>query len=135
MAALLRLAYFSASRLTSQWDIVCLVEQSRLHNARNGISGLLLHEDGAFLQFIEGEKAAVETLYRKILRDPRHSYVTQICNQETDARLFGEWPLAFLGRVEYAQASQSPHREVLDSLKQAYRDAEPPAREVIGGFF
>lgn len=135
MAALLRLAYFSASRLTSQWDIVCLVEQSRLHNARSGITGLLLHEDGAFLQFVEGERPAVETLYRKILHDPRHSYVTQICNQEADSRLFGEWPLAFLGRVEYAQANQSPHREVLHSLKRAYNDAEPPAREVIGGFF
>jgi hypothetical protein len=132
----LRLCYFSASRLTSDWDVACLADQSRFHNARSGITGILLYEEGAFSQVLEGKPETVQALLAKIEADPRHSYVTELYRIETKGRLFTPWPMAFIGREQFAQADQWPHKEMLDALKIAYGEAgDPDGRHLLESFF
>jgi len=133
---MLRMAYFSASLLTTAWDVTCLVEQCRLHNMLSGVTGILLHEDGTFMQILEGETKVVEAIYRKIERDPRHRYVTELYAIDTDRRLFPEWPMAFMGRQEFANAELSPQKEVLAALQQVYREAgDAELEKVLSRFF
>ncbi len=49
-----------------------LLAKSRSKNAQLGITGMLLYRRGKFMQILEGEEDAVQTLYRKITHDPRH---------------------------------------------------------------
>lgn len=131
-----RLTYLSASRLQSAWDIACLVEQCRIHNSRDGITGILLHEEGTFLQIMEGEEKAVEALFQKIERDPRHGYVAQLDAVETDHRLFADWPLAYMGTDEFAQADRPPYAALVEALQTAYREAGgKKLRDVLSNFF
>jgi hypothetical protein len=50
-----------------------ILTASRANNALLGVTGLLLHIDGGFLQMLEGEEIAVRTLYTRIAADRRHS--------------------------------------------------------------
>ena len=49
-----------------------ILSASRANNAVRGITGLLLHIDGGFLQILEGEDGAVRDLHARIAADPRH---------------------------------------------------------------
>lgn len=133
---LLRLCYLSASRLTKAWDVTCLVEQCRLHNMLSGLTGILLYEDNTFMQILEGEAEVVEEVFRKIQRDPRHRYVTELHAVQAESRLFGEWPMAFMSRKEFAKSAVSPNKEMLAALQQSYREAgNQELQKVLSSFF
>jgi hypothetical protein len=85
----------SAARLMRDDEIVELLRQSRDNNARDGISGLLLHKDGNFMQYIEGAPGAVARLHERILADPRHRQIITLLKGETEVRQFERWAMAF----------------------------------------
>lgn len=62
-----------------------------------GVSGLLLHHEGSFLQVLEGEEEAVLSLFAIIGRDPRHARVLTIRRGAIAERSFGEWRMGFVG--------------------------------------
>src|SRR5688572_26300323 len=72
-----------------------LLEQSRTNNARLGLSGLLLYEDGQFMQALEGPDEAVRGLYEIIGRDPRHENVRALMVEPITERQFPDWAMGF----------------------------------------
>lgn len=66
-----------------------------MSNAAAGITGLLLHADGSFMQTIEGEASAVHELFAKIEHDPRHGGIILMCDEPIECRSYGEWSMAF----------------------------------------
>ena len=59
-----------------------ILTASRANNALLGITGLLLHIEGGFLQMLEGEERAVRELYARIAADRRHSDVRLLLDRE-----------------------------------------------------
>lgn len=49
--------------------------RARIHNCDNAVSGLLLYDGRAFLQYLEGEPATIAALYASIARNPLHTRV------------------------------------------------------------
>lgn len=72
-----------------------LLAVSRRNNAATGITGLLMYEARLFMQALEGPKAAVEGLFQRIKRDPRHTDVQIVCEDSIERRYFGPWRMAF----------------------------------------
>ena len=68
---------------------------SRSNNALMGITGLLVHIDGGFLQMLEGDEIAVRTLYARIGTDRRHANPRLMLDREIRARAFQGWPMGF----------------------------------------
>ena len=69
------LVYISSAILgLSQKQILNIVKESKKNNERFDISGILLYNNGNFMQLIEGERAEVERLYEKIRHD-RHPHL------------------------------------------------------------
>jgi len=68
---------------------------SRERNERAGISGLLLHRGGNFLQVVEGPSDAVRDLTRRLERDPRHRQFTPLLALDVADRLFPDWSMGF----------------------------------------
>jgi hypothetical protein len=96
---LVRLLY--ASRTEDQIDealVTAILERSRKYNKEHGITGLLCTASpgNVFLQLLEGGRAAVNTLYANIIRDPRHFDVTLLDYAEVSERRFASWRM---GRV------------------------------------
>ena len=91
---LVRLLYASrpAAPLTAAVVDAILV-QSRAHNARLGITGILCYGRDTFLQVLEGGRDEVCELYNTIVRDDRHDHVRILCYEEIAERRFGNWTM------------------------------------------
>jgi hypothetical protein len=79
----------------SQDELVGLLEWSRGWNADNGVTGLLLYRDCAFMQFLEGDEDTVRDLFDHISHDRRHQDVDLMWAHETERRRFADWTMAF----------------------------------------
>jgi hypothetical protein len=102
---LVRLLY--ASRATAPASPTVhesILEQSRLHNPRSGITGILCFSDDLFIQVLEGGRDAVCDLYNTIVRDSRHQDVRILSFEEIRERRFGNWTM---GHVNLAKVNPS----------------------------
>ena len=87
-----RLVYVSAATVAfSKADLLDLLTKARDKNQKAGITGMLLYHDGDFLQLIEGERSAVQSLFEVIKADPRHSGTIVVDEEEADERVFADW--------------------------------------------
>lgn len=73
-----------------------LLRLAREKNAVAGLSGMLLHDDGTFLQILEGPEEAVDELFSKISYDKRHTDTVVLWKREIEERAFGEWQMGFV---------------------------------------
>ena len=71
-----------------------ILTTSRANNALLGITGLLIHIDGGFLQMLEGEERAVRELYAAIATDRRHHDVRLLLDREYP-QAFAGWSMGF----------------------------------------
>jgi hypothetical protein len=99
---LVRLLY--ASHATGEVNCAAIQEimqQSHAHNPQHGITGILCHSDKLFMQVLEGGRDAINLLYAKILRDPRHTDVVLLHYEEISERHYSGWTMgqANLGKV------------------------------------
>lgn len=94
---LYQLVYVSKSaRKMHHYEVAEIVQQSSLANGKKGITGLLLYGGGNFLQVLEGKRYTIETLYKKVARDPRHKDVRQLLLTPATGRLFSRWQMGLL---------------------------------------
>jgi len=87
-----------SSRMTapmSMAEIVVLLDKARSHNTREGLTGMLTFGSESFLQAIEGPADAVNRLYARILRDPRHTRVMLLGYRPIPHRRFSTWSMGF----------------------------------------
>lgn len=85
----------SAPFLLAEPDLVELLRVSQTNNARLGITGMLLYKGGNFMQVLEGPDDAVQTLYARIGRDPRHHAIETLLNDSITERDFPHWSMGF----------------------------------------
>ena len=81
---------FSASALAD------LLAKARENNHTLGVSGVLLHHKGSFLQVLEGPEPVVDALLQKIGKDPRHTRMMTLKRRSISQRAFGEWSMGFV---------------------------------------
>lgn len=90
------LSYISEqSHILKDSDLQVLLTNCRKNNSENGISGLLISYQGSFIQFIEGDEATIDRLFKKIKKDPRHHNVTELASGYEKERQFNDWSMAF----------------------------------------
>ena len=70
-----------------------ILNEARLGNARDGVTGVLTVVEGRFVQIIEGPEAALDGLMAKLLRDPRHTDLTVLERRRAERRSFGDWDM------------------------------------------
>ena len=92
---LIHLLYVSLLRDGDESVLPAILESARRHNARQGITGMLLYRNGHFLQVLEGPSAAVQETYGRILQDERHRYVCKLDELRVERRAFGQWTMGF----------------------------------------
>ena len=114
---LVRLLY--ASRADASMDaaqIAAILETSRAHNQREGITGVLCFSEGIFLQVLEGGRAAVTRLYNRIAADGRHRDLELLAYDEIGERRFAGWSMGLvnMARLNPALLLQYSERATLD---------------------
>lgn len=81
-------------------DIDRLVGKARARNRSLDVTGMLLVEDGCFLQTLEGPPRAVAALWSSIQSDERHDHIEVLSEHMAAARLFSDWDLLVDGRFD-----------------------------------
>ncbi len=81
-----------------------ILETSRKHNTKHGITGVLVATSDSFIQVLEGGRAQVSETYNAITQDKRHSDVTLLSFEEITQRSFEGWSM---GEVTIGQLNPS----------------------------
>ncbi|MBT0606697.1 BLUF domain-containing protein [Aequorivita echinoideorum] len=90
------ICYISNSvKLFPDEEIQALFDQTISNNNYYGITGILIYQEGTFIQVIEGENAIIDALFYKIERDERHNQITVILRHPIDERIFSNYKLGF----------------------------------------
>lgn len=103
-------------------ELLELLDEARVYNAAHGITGLLMYHQQEFLQLLEGERDAVETLFSAICRDQRHQQVYSMWEGPVPARSFDRWAMGFVSPDEASLRGRPGYESVLsDGLISAGR--------------
>lgn len=73
-----------------------ILAKSRANNRQNGLVGVLYFGDGCFFQCLEGDEAAIDTLYSKLEQDPRHKDLKIISRKFIAAPSFQNWSMKYV---------------------------------------
>lgn len=123
-----------ATRPLATEALVDLLQRAREHNESVGLTGMLLHADGNFFQVLEGDVQAIEALYARIERDPRHMHVTRIIREPIARRTFDAWTMGF---CDVSQEELSGIVGVNDFFREAPQRLDPDAgraRKLLDAF-
>lgn len=82
----------------SESELEQLVAQARRRNHSLGVTGMLLYENGRFLQTLEGPPAGLSAVWASIRRDQRHRDIEVLTEHMVSSRLFSDWDLLLYSR-------------------------------------
>lgn len=91
---LYHVTYVSRSvRQVERQKIAEIVASAQFHNAKNGITGLLLVTGDYFVQSLEGSRKALTATMSRILSDPRHIDIEIVEMVPVFRRNFFSWDM------------------------------------------
>jgi len=104
----------------SEGELDALVARARARNHSLGVTGLLLYEDGRYLQTLEGPPEGLSQVWSSIRQDERHSDIELLTEHLVSSRLFSEWDLLLYRKLE----------PLPKTLREKLRRKHPLARHV-----
>lgn len=111
----------TAAQMFGDKELQQLLAISVAANQKHGITGLLLYAGGTFMQVIEGEPEAADTLMRKIKADPRHRNLNILVRNQRAARDFSQWHMGF-------RRLGSRHAKALPGYAPFFEDGFDPSK-------
>ena len=85
----------SAARELSQQDLDNILQQARVLNRAAGLTGVLLHCNGNFMQLLEGPSEQIQDTFQRIKRSALHHQIIELLSEPLEARQFSDWDMAF----------------------------------------
>jgi hypothetical protein len=90
-----QLIYLSrATQPFSVEDLLALRRISEKNNRGRDVTGCMLYSDRNFIQLLEGPAEAVDALFEKIGRDPRHTDIVVVHDRPAERRAYPSWWMA-----------------------------------------
>lgn len=77
------------------------------NNGAQHVTGMLLYAGGCFMQVLEGEPAALDEVFARVAKDPRHKGIVLLERGPIDARSFPQWSMGF-HRLGASEADAHP---------------------------
>lgn len=90
---LTRLVYTSRHENVSSVTLDTILKSSQKNNTRDLVTGVLVVEEGNFLQLIEGRREEIAKCFERIMEDKRHYDVQVISCGDVSKRLFQDWSM------------------------------------------
>ncbi len=117
MASVNQLVYRSiASSGFQSDDMVSLMSSCKKNNPALEITGMLVYNDGIFLQMIEGDALSISKLYNKISLDPRHGDLKILWSGRADERTFPHWSMAFKDMSTVCDRVLAEHADIINRI-------------------
>ncbi len=115
---LYNLCYVSSAKSNlTKIDLDHLFRVNKRNNTTLDISGLLVYNNGNFLQILEGEEKRIRTLFAKISTDDRHSNIIELINMSVEERIFDDYESGFVIVEDHKKLDQL--KSYLNWVKEA----------------
>ncbi len=89
-----QLVYTSKAKLPITFkEITDINTQAKTNNKGKNLTGVLLYQDGCFLQLLEGNKETIHDTFKKISKDRRHNTVKILVDKPVNKRHFPNWDM------------------------------------------
>ena len=113
-----RIKYISrfAKPLTNE-DVDEIARVAVEKNEASDVTGALMVTGGIFFQVIEGPREAIDDLWSRLQKDPRHKEILLLRSEEGElARLFPEWRMKKVHLDRKADARLEPVKAILQTV-------------------
>ncbi|MDJ0979538.1 MAG: BLUF domain-containing protein [Erythrobacter sp.] len=117
----------------SDADLDELVTRARARNNRHGVTGMLLYENGRYLQTLEGPPTGLDTIWSSIRQDERHAEIEVLTQHLVSGRLFSDWDLLLYRKLDQAPKSlleklrrKNPLAQHVPAIVQYALEADEP---------
>jgi hypothetical protein len=104
-------------------EVRAIVETSSRNNAEAGLSGVLLVNNGVFMQILEGPTGPLEATFERIGADDRHRDLVVVRRTHSPSRLFGDWSMRMLGISATPPRELRPVLELIEACARGSSDA------------
>ena len=105
---LIHIVYVSfAKKALSEKQLQDLLKGIRKKNKEKGVTGLLLYNDGSFIQVIEGSEDTIKHLFEVITKDGRHNNIVKLLEEPIENRAFPDWYMGYR-RLTKKQSTKLP---------------------------
>ena len=118
-----------ADKELSKFEVKELVFFARVKNREEKITGFLIHQNGYFIQWIEGPSENVLHLLEKIKQDSRHQSLKVLVNRKLESPVYNNWRMRYLTDVEKLKIgdfedlySESGGKNIVDILNRIMLD-------------
>jgi hypothetical protein len=102
-------------------DLDHLLRGAQRRNRAEGITGLLIYDQGCFFQWLEGPKTGLQRVWESIRHDSRHTDFKILRHEMMPHRLFGGWDMRLArrtrGEIDRTLASMAAPHELLGKLR------------------
>jgi Sensors of blue-light using FAD len=96
MSNIIRLVYVStAVDSVDMNEFKRILGTAQQNNERRDLTGMLAFNSKVFLQGLEGSREAVNDLYAKLMRDPRHFNLMLLKYEPIEMRQWSGWSMGF----------------------------------------
>lgn len=109
---LYRIIYMSRNEMLGtaeeiEQSVAGILETSRLNNRKVDVSGVLMFNNGGFVQVLEGPLENVTKTFERIQCDTRHGEVVVLEAGEVAERSFSDWAMGYVGSDSHDAARYS----------------------------
>ncbi len=135
MSVIYQLVY--VSRAAVDMDVQALDEilsSARENNGALGVTGMLLYHEGSFIQVLEGEEAAVESLFDKVSKDSRHKDANIVLRTTVDARAFEQWSMGYKRADSLEEVPEGFHHFLQHGYRRQTEADDAAARKALLAF-
>ncbi len=107
----------SAKNNLPKSELEDLFRVNKRNNTELDISGILVYNNGNFLQILEGERQKINKLFVKICRDSRHNNLIKLIHTSIEERIFDDYESGFVIVEDHKKLDQL--KSYLNWVKEA----------------
>lgn len=112
-------------------DLLAIQGAAIRNNPRQNITGLLLHCQGHFVQFLEGDHRNVQELCDRLLEDRRHTNIELLYSRPAFRRYFEPWHMAMLDLDLHGDAERADFWELVQAARDKVIEADHGPRDLL----
>ncbi|AHM62945.1 bluf domain protein [Flammeovirgaceae bacterium 311] len=119
-------------------EIQKILDSCKRNNSSKDITGVLLHSDDHFIQYLEGDKEIIK-LYDLIKEDPRHKNAVLLSYGPLKERAFPSWHMGYKNlpkdQIDFLTESSTEDRALFNSIIKGEKQSGTTATNLLVKFF
>ena len=123
----------------SDQEIKNILSSCEKNNPSLDITGVLVHSNNYFLQFLEGNENEIMGLFNNIKKDSRHSKVLLLNKGKIEKRMFPSWHMGYKDvdneEMSFLTSSSDEEKDAFNNLLKGNHVEDNKALKMLARFY